>query len=143
MMPEQFFKNDAERLPSMLFLTEPAESKYQTSLMATGIRYAKLTGEPCAVTLANANYVRWMVRSRRSPFRSKVSKLSENSYAMDFFRGRPLLHRPGLVGADAWFADAPDSEFVTEHSIGMPNLGVVFSLLTCRTQEEDDLDSER
>jgi len=143
MMPEQFFKGDAERLPSMPLLTELAESKYQTSLTSTGIRYTKLTDEPCAVTLADVNCVRWMVRSRRFPFRSKVSKLSENSYAWDFFQGRPLLHRPELVRADSWFADAPESEFVTEHSIGMPNLGVVFSLLTCQTQEEDDFDSER
>ena len=90
LMPESEFTRLAGRVPMSLAGIKEIAERFGTSLTATSIRYTRLSSDQCAIILSDCNGIIWSIRSRRFPFEIRKGPLSENSYAIDFFRGKPL-----------------------------------------------------
>jgi hypothetical protein len=147
MMPLSHFKTDVDRLaPSLATFRDLAETRYATSLIATAIRFVKLTEEPVALALSSADTLLWVVPSHAFPYRIEefVSSLSENSYAWDFFHEKTLSDGPNQVLLRAWISAprAPEDAFIAEESLGMKRLGRVLSLITLPLHNDDHVSPE-
>jgi hypothetical protein len=134
MMPLSHFQGDVNRLaPSLATFRELAETKYGTSVIATAIRFVRLTDEPVALVLSSADRIVWAIPSGSFPYRTDefVTSPSENSYAWDFFHGKPLPDKPRKVLVRAWITSrtVPSDVFAIEESFGMPRLARVLSLI--------------
>jgi hypothetical protein len=146
-MPLEHFQKDVDnRRPSLRVFQELASEKYQTSLLATAIRFTKLTSEPVALVMSTDTKPLWTITSQTFPSRSDdfVPMLSEDCYARDFFMGKRLPESPQLVMTSAWISSrtADLGEFLVEESMAMPRLGRVLTLLSIERREDSDLDSE-
>lgn len=144
MMPRAHFQEDVDRLaPTLANVRELAERKYETSLVATAIRFVKLTSESAALVFSNEKGVLWAIVSETFPCRSDefVPGLSENSYAWDFFHGKSLPVGPRRVPTSAWAATV-SVPFALEDSIAMPRLNQVLSLITFHETPHDEIDDD-
>lgn len=149
MMPRAQFEEDVDRLaPTLANIGDLAESRYGTSLIATAIRFVKLTAERVALVLSNEKAVLWTIPSETFPCSAEdfVPILSANSYAWDFFHGKTLPTEPKRVLARAWVGTAsiPDDVFALEDSLAMPRLKQVLTLiiLSERTNDEEEEEQE-
>jgi len=75
--------------------------------------------------------LKWYKKSSTFNFHLKVGdKLSQDTYAFDYFDGKDLPVRPRKVPANAWLAgDINTDSEIAEHSIALKSYGVILSLL--------------
>lgn len=134
MMPIDYFQKDVDsNSPSFKAFTTLAVERYKTSLLATAIRFVRLTEEPVALVMSESRRVQWSIASNSFLYTSDqfVTALSVNSFAFDYFDGRTLPEGAQDVRTDAWFSsrDLEPDLMIREESIAMPRLGRVLSLL--------------
>jgi Zn-dependent peptidase ImmA (M78 family) len=116
---------------------------FKTSLTATSIRFIDLTTEACILVSSSRGRVQWSVSSKGTDQRIRAGqRLSQNSYAHDFFQGQPLPKAPQEVLADAWLPDVRLKSGATlmEESFGMSAYGSVLTILHIENliEAEDD-----
>lgn len=132
--------------PSMKAITKLSET-FDTSLMATAIRYARLQKEPCAVVWSHAKRIQWYQPSRDFGFHVRVGEeLDKYSIAIDFFEGHELPGRPTTVDASCWLVPGrfEDDAMIQEDSLELPSYNSVLTLLWIDKDIEREYDpSER
>ena len=131
LMPKAIFtKHLKSGQPNMEMVKELAV-KFRTTLTATASRYVQLSIEPCAVAISKDGIIKWYKKSTSFDFHIKVKeKLSQNTYAFDFYDGVDLPMHPQKAPAHAWLAgDIDDEAEIFEHSLALRSYGVVLSLL--------------
>jgi hypothetical protein len=114
---------------------------FKTSLTATSLRFLDLTGEVCLVVCSVAGAVQWSVASKNGEYRIPSGQpLSQDTYAYDFFQGRPLPRGRQEVLATAWFPEASLKQRATlyEDSVGMPAYDSVLTILHIEELIEDE-----
>ncbi len=131
LMPKDIFTQHSKRGQPSLEAVKDLAAKFTTTLTATALRYVQLSLEPCAVVISNDGIIRWYKKSTSFDFHIKVGeKLSQNTYAFDFYHGVDLPDRPQKAPAYAWLAGDIDGEAeIFEHSLALRSYGVVLSLL--------------
>lgn len=140
MMPIDYFQKDVDsNFPSLKVFARLADEKYKTSLLATAVRFVRLTDEPIALVMSESRRVQWGMMSDGFPLKSEqlVTTLSMNSFAIDYYDGKALPEGPQDVRADAWFPawDLEPDMLIREDSLAMPRLGRVLSLLSLPAAE--------
>jgi hypothetical protein len=151
LMPEKFFKDALRRcgvgFAGIQFLADLGE----TSLVATAIRFCKITGDPVAVILSNGPTIDWCFISKelaqcRGAFTlGKGSLLPANGATARFNRDPARVERAEKVESDCslreWFERAPDIEF-KEDVVGLGHYGktltVLFTEEALRDEDEDE-----
>jgi Zn-dependent peptidase ImmA (M78 family) len=140
LMPESIFHYDACRVPiSFRGIIELSE-KYGASLTATAIRYIKCSEEKCALLLSNDQGIIWGIKSRNFPFELRKGSLSENSFAIDFFKGTLTSGEPHPVLMSAWSRNeyiSPEID-LKEESMPCNSLGMVLTILSIKNESEED-----
>jgi hypothetical protein len=105
---------------------------YQTSPVATAIRFVELTPERCAVVLSQAGTVRWAVRSETFwPEITRGQGILQWSLAHSYFARGQLDASADMVDASAWIDGTRlrGPADIHEHAMPLPQLGAVMSLL--------------
>ena len=129
-MPTKLFLKRLEgTVPSIELIEELAEH-FQTTLTATAIRYAQLCGERCAVVFSKNARIEWV---RRSPdFGAWIppkTKLSDNTYAVDYYTSGKLSQKRETARLDAWVENASQRATIYEQSRALPSYESVLTLL--------------
>jgi Zn-dependent peptidase ImmA (M78 family) len=147
LMPKRMFTEAASGMEPDLDSVKLLTQRFGTSLTATGLRFLDCTVEPCAIVCSQNGLVQWWKGT--NAFGRRIScgqRLSENTYALDFFKGGSLPAERQEVLANAWFPDSRLRQGATiqEHSLGMPNYGSVLTFLWIRDliehEEDEDVD---
>lgn len=110
-------------------------TRFRTSLTATVLKFVRLCPEMCAAIYCTDGRVKWVARSKDFwPFIKVNKSLDRRTLAHDFFARGDLSQDPEEVDADAWLDTERlgDIEEVVEHSLAMPSLRSVLSLLWIR-----------
>jgi len=131
LMPKDIFTQHSRRGQPNMEVVRDLAGKFTTTLTATALRYVQLSLEPCAVAISGDRIIRWYKKSASFEFHVKVGeKLSQSTYAFDFYEGMDLPDRPQKAPATAWLAGEIDGEEkIFEHSLALRSYGVVLSLL--------------
>jgi len=130
LMPKKLFLKRLEgTVPSMDLIEDLAEF-FQTTLTATAIRYAQLCGERCAVVFSRNARIEWV---RRSPeFGAWIppkTKLSENTYAIDYYTKGTVSTKRESARLDAWVEDGSPRATIYEQSRPLPSWESVLTLV--------------
>jgi Zn-dependent peptidase ImmA (M78 family) len=131
LMPKEIFTGlITDDRPNMDEVSRLA-TEFRTTLMATAIRYVRLSKEPCAVAICKDGVISWYKGSDSFNYHIKVhEKLSPNTHAFDFFDGVDLPKKPMKAPAYPWIAGNIDGEAeLMEHPIALPRYNTVLSLL--------------
>lgn len=131
LMPEHLFKKHCDRnKPNLRDIKELADL-YDTTLTATALRFIAFSDEPCAVVCSAAGKVEWFTHTpnfRYPPERGM--RLSNGTYAYNFFVGREVPDGPEIVDAKDW-CGRPHARGIDlqEHSMQLGRYGTVLTLL--------------
>lgn len=132
LMPEDIFKKKIKLKDLDYGLLEDLTSEFETSLTATARRFVELSRDYALVCSENS-CIKWFLKGEDFPFflRAKGERLSEDSVAIDFFRGDELPGSCQTVPGEAWLDDRRLREDVeiSELSVAQPFYNQVLTLL--------------
>jgi hypothetical protein len=132
LLPEKLVRRRCDVSPVDLRPVQKLADDFETSITATAIRFVEFSPERCALVYSETGRVRWTRKSDSFWFRliGWGQPLEPASLAIDFFRKGAVAEEPEEVRGDAWIESssgrAPE---VVEHSMAIPSLGAVVSLL--------------
>jgi hypothetical protein len=132
LLPERLVRRRCEVSPVDLRPVQKLAEDFETSITATAIRFIEFSPEKCALVYSEKGRVRWTRKSDSFWFRliGYGQPLEPASLAIDFFREGGLPEEPEEVRGDAWIESSSGRmPEVVEHSMAIPSLGAVVSLL--------------
>ena len=131
LLPEKLVRRRCEVSPVDLGPVQTAD-EFETSITATAIRFVEFSPEKCALVYSEKGRVSWTRKSDSFWFRliGWGQLLEPASLATDFFRKGAVPEEPEEVRGDAWIeSNSGRAPEVVEHSMAIPSLGAVVSLL--------------
>jgi hypothetical protein len=151
LMPAQFFKGALRQSGSGFSAIEKIAGLARTSIVATGIKLAKLTEDPLAVILCSGNQVEWsfispeLKKCRGVYILEKKSPIPSDSVTNRYVRdGKNVLAGDRLEGFSSlqtWFERAPDVEF-QEDVVGLGHYGKTLTVLFTEEALNDEDENE-
>lgn len=131
LMPEVLFRPQCDRDRPSLDDVRELSKRFRTSLSATGLRFVKMSPEPCAIVSSSNGRIDWWASSEDFGFTLRRGyTLSTSCYAGDLFAGKMVDDRPQLVDASAWSNDSRSMDLeVREHSMMLGKYQTVLSFL--------------
>ena len=145
LMPEEYFvKEIYNRVPSY-DLIQSLTDKFCSSLTSTLLRYKDLTDESIAVVLSEDSMINWAFKSSNFKyFIQSQTKLSSDSYAIEYFKGNDLPKEFEEVEREAWFdtSNIRHSLIVKELSISLSYYNQVLSVIWIHEDEDEIEDYE-
>jgi Zn-dependent peptidase ImmA (M78 family) len=140
LMPEDIFRDKIRLKDLSYYLLQNLTDEFETSLTATGIRFVELSGDHALICSENSR-IKWFVKGEKFPFFiNAIGNLSDDSIAIEHFKGEELPKSFEPVPANAWLDDyrlKKDAE-VQELSIALRHYNQVLSFLYIEGFEEDD-----
>jgi len=151
LMPEEFFKEALRKggtgFAGIQYLAELG----RTSLVATAIRFVKITGDPVAIILSSGSTIEWCFLSKElSQCRgvhilARGTSLPANGATARFNRDSSRVERAEKMETDCslsdWFERAPDVEF-QEDVVGLGHYGKTLTVLFTEEALRDEDENE-
>lgn len=140
LMPEDIFKEKIKHKNLSYNLLEDLIATFKTSLTATGIRFVDIY-EDYALICSENSLIKWFSKGKEFPFFVVANgRLSEDSIAIEFFKGRELSKSFEAVPANCWLDDYKLKEGmeVQELSIALPYYNQVLSFIYAEAYEDDE-----
>lgn len=132
LLPEVALRKCCDVSPVSLDHVIDLAAAYQTSPVATAIRFVELTSERCAVVLTQNGAVKWAVRSESFwPEITRGQRVLPWSLAHSYFARGRLACAADTVDATAWIDGTRlrGPVEIHEHAMELPQLRAVLSLL--------------
>ena len=130
LLPARLVQRRCETSPVHLGIIESIAAEFETSLVATAIRFAELTSERCAVVLSQRGKVRWAVRSETFwPHIARAKPLLPWSIAHDYFRSGQVSDECEEIDASAWVDGdrLRGAAEIYDHARVIPSINAVLS----------------
>lgn len=132
-MPESLFAPVANSTQPSFETIERLASDFKTTLTATAIRYAQLSGKRCAVVCSSNRRVDWCWPSPEFHYWiRRGQELRGNSFAIDFFDKGPSaqeMREAQAVPRNAWIEGELMKDSITEQSRPLTFYGSALTLL--------------
>ena len=142
LLPEPLVRRKCEVSPVDFEPVKRIAVEFETSLMATAIRFVRFSPESCVLVFSRDGRIKWTRKSEDFKLHTHGwgERLPKGSLAEVYFRKGTITDGPMDVGSDAWLVDwsAEKVPEVVEHSLAIPSAGGVLSLLWIPVSEEDD-----
>ncbi|MDI3311599.1 MAG: ImmA/IrrE family metallo-endopeptidase [Thermoanaerobacterium sp.] len=144
LIPTEFLINDINNKEINLSLIKILSKKYETSLASMGIKIIENTYEPVAIVVTENGKIKWSSKSKYffKKILSNGLSVKEQSLAFDFYKSRDVYEQSDSVYSIAWLEDGSMEEYIKEESLPMPNLNMVFTLLTLIADENKYIEEE-
>lgn len=138
LMPEQLIRDRMKRNPFNLETVQGISRDFGTSLTAATLRAVEFSEDPCAMVVSIDGRIKWTRKSVAFRYELRSGPISDDTYAVDFFKGSAVPEGPKPVGPLGWLAGRgiPHDLYLIEHSIYFSNLNIVLSLLSLSETEE-------
>lgn len=147
LLPEQLIRSRCEVSPVNLQPVLQLAADFRTSITSTAIRFVQLSPEQCAVAYSVNGVVKWWIKNDAllGWLRHRGTKLDRSSLAYGYFHKGTLPENAHPVSPDAWLeADSAERfEEIMEHSLAIPSVGAVLTLLWIEENvpmDDDDSD---
>jgi len=126
LMPEEWFITLVKKKPLSKKLLDEITGCFGVGLSAIAMRYAEFGDYPAGFIFVTDGKVRWCKFNPSFPFGYVPigTKVSNFSYAFEFFEGKEIPDEPENILADAWFLNDRNYKkdfFIKELVIPMPN----------------------
>lgn len=135
LMPRELFQGRiAGTVPTTQVIKDLAR-EFDTSLMATALRFVETSKDYCAFVVSENNKIRWWRASdsfgNHNLWMDSKSALPRHSAAAAYFRDGEVEEEPIEVDLKDWFGqmDDIDADFVFEQAIPLPEFDQVISLI--------------
>jgi len=140
LMPGKYFAKEIYNKAPSYDLIQLLTVKFCSSLTSTLLRCKDLTDESIAIVMSENSIIKWA--SRSSEFRyfiPSLTKLSPDSYAIEYFKGNDLPIEFNEVEKDTWFNTAAIKHHlvVRELSIPLPFYRQVLSVIWLYEDEDE------
>ncbi len=139
LMPKAVWDKLVDVKAPSLEVVDGLAKRFEVSLVAAAIRFAKLCPERCAAVFSRKAGVEWCAAGPEfGHFIRQGRPLDAYSVAYDFFSGKPTTLRPTQVEANAWL-DSPRvrrGQEIVEDARLIPSLDAVLSLLWIDSDSE-------
>jgi hypothetical protein len=132
LMPKAVWEKRCDVRKPSLDIVKSLREEFEVSLIAAGIRFARLSPERCAVVLAQDGKASWVVTGKEfGYFVKKERSLSKYTVASDYFAGKRPSDVAEPVPATAWLDGhrLSSSHDLIEHCQVIPSLRATLSLL--------------
>ncbi len=131
LLPEKLVRKRCEVSPVDLRPVRQLAEDFETSVTATAIRFVEFSPEKCALVYSEAGCVRWSWKSDTFWWRLLRwgSNLGAASLASDCFGIGTMSEDPEEVRGDAWIESDRGCPEVVEHSMAIPSLNAVVTML--------------
>jgi Zn-dependent peptidase ImmA (M78 family) len=130
LMPARLFKPRTQGREVSWDIPRRLADEFHVTLMAAALRFVELSDERVAVLFSVKGSVSWRRRSRDfGRLLDPGAKLDSYSLAIDAFNGKSLPSHVQTVETTAWKPDPRGDEVLKEHSLYLPNVGGVLTLL--------------
>jgi hypothetical protein len=117
---------------------------FNTSLLASAMRFVELTDHRCAIVYSELGRVKWVKPSATfSVWIPRRRRLHPTSPAFEYSQRGQIDRDPHVLDAGAWLPRAQIGSAnaqIVEHAAVVPELGAVFSLLWIPDREVHQLD---
>jgi len=145
LMPRGYFSREINNEVPSYDLIQSLTRTFGSSLTSTLIRYKDLTDESIAIVLCEDSIIKWGFGSKTfGYFIESKTKLSPDSYAIEYFKGNELPKEFMEVERDTWF----DTSHIKHHlevrelSIPLPYYRQVLSVIWLYEDEDEIEDYE-
>ena len=134
LIPEFLFQKHRRKFSTGLDGVKRLAELFQTSLTATGIRYASLCTEPVAVMVSEGDRILYSVLSK--PFASRFGARAGRQVPVESVTlrlnsgGRVVAEERDVVRAKQWFAGAPGE--LAEEAIALGRYGKTLTVLSVK-----------
>lgn len=129
LMPHALVNERCQQSPVSLDVAWQIAREFQTSILASAIRFTELSPERCAAVFSARRHVSWVAPSET--FTREIERgrrLDRDSIAWDFYDRGTVDDRAQPVPADAWFETSSEVDIV-EHATASIEFGTVLSML--------------
>jgi Zn-dependent peptidase ImmA (M78 family) len=138
--PGKYFAKEIYNKAPSYDLIQSLTVKFCSSLTSTLLRYKDLTDESIAIVMSENSIIKWASRSGEFKyFIPSLTRLSPDSYAIEYFKGNDLPIEFNEVEKDTWFDTAAIKHHlvVRELSIPLPFYRQVLSVIWLYEDEDE------
>jgi Zn-dependent peptidase ImmA (M78 family) len=149
LIPTELLSDDINNKETNLSLIKDLSDKYGVSITSMGIKIIENTYEPVAIVVTENGKIKWSSKSKY--FYKKIlsngqvvkeQSLAFDFYKYDFYKYRDVSEQSDSVYSSAWLEDGSMEEYIKEESLPMPNLNMVFTLLTLMVDEDEFIEEK-
>ena len=137
LMPEELFKEKIRHKTLSYTTIADLAEQFQTSLTSTAIRFVQFSHDYAMVFSTNG-FIKWIKKGKAFPYFLSPGKLSDDTFAIEFYKNGELPQTFQEVPAHAWADRVSPSKIMKELSIPLPYYNSVISFLYVEEADEDN-----
>lgn len=132
LMPEEIFLKFTKAQPFSLEYLEKTTNVFQTSFLATSIRYAEVGNDPIALICSKGGIIKWFRTNQKFPFIDLKKKIIHTGTLTDDYNKKNVTDREIDVDPHNWKINSREYEGLKfiETIVPFPQFGYVLTFIS-------------